>query len=63
MSVTQDEQQLLAERHDAVAEAIASVRAEGLEPTEAGLALLEAIANGEIDEDRAIEELLRPYRG
>ena len=35
-----------AERSDAVADALASVRAEGLEPSEDGLAMLDAIVGG-----------------
>ncbi len=51
-----------AERRDAVAEALASVRAEGLEPSAEGLRLLEAIAGGEMDEDHALEVLRQRYR-
>ncbi len=58
MSVSQYQQLVeAAERRDAVAEALASVRAEGLEPTAEGLAVLEAIAADELDEDQAIEQL------
>lgn len=52
-----------AERRDAVAEALASVRAEGLEPSADGLALLEAIAAGTLDEDDAIEQLRQRHLG
>jgi PHD/YefM family antitoxin component YafN of YafNO toxin-antitoxin module len=63
MSVSQyQELTEAAERREAVAEALASVRAEGLEPSAEGLALLEAIATGEIDEDEAIERLHQLYR-
>jgi hypothetical protein len=51
-----------ARRRDAVAEALASVRAEGLEPSVEGLTLLEQIANGQIDESRAIELLRDRYQ-
>lgn len=50
------------ERREAVAEALASVRAEGLEPSPTGLRLLDAIASGEITEDDALDELRRHYR-
>ena len=64
MSVSQYQQLLeSAERRDAVTEAVASVRAEGLQPSPAGLALLEAVAAGRVDEDRAIEQLRQHYRG
>jgi PHD/YefM family antitoxin component YafN of YafNO toxin-antitoxin module len=46
-----------AQLREAVAEALASVRAEGLEPTLDGLELLEAIASGRIEEDEAIAAL------
>lgn len=63
MSVSQYQQLLeAAERHDAVAEALASVRIEGLEPTAEGLAVLEAVAAGELDEDQAIERLRQRHR-
>ncbi|HTF54140.1 MAG TPA: antitoxin VbhA family protein [Pseudonocardia sp.] len=50
-----------AERRDAVAEALASVRAEGLEPSAEGLALLEAVAAGALTDDQALEQLRRSY--
>ncbi|MGH8922490.1 MAG: antitoxin VbhA family protein [Actinomycetes bacterium] len=46
-----------ARRREAVAEALASVRAEGLEPTLDGLEVLEAIASGRIEEDVGIAAL------
>lgn len=46
-----------AQRREAVAEALASVRAEGLEPTLDGLEVLEAIASGQIEEDDGIAAL------
>jgi prevent-host-death family protein len=51
-----------AERRDAVVEALASVRAEGLEPSEEGLALLEAIAEGRISTEEARARTLARYR-
>ncbi len=50
------------ERRVAVTEAVASVRAEGLEPSARALGLLESIAAGELSEDQAVEQLLRRYR-
>jgi hypothetical protein len=47
----------------AVTEALASVRAEGLEPTSRGLELLEGMATGVVSEDAAIEELVRHHQG
>lgn len=46
-----------AQRREAVAEALASVRAEGLEPTLDGLEVLEAIASGRVEEDEGIAAL------
>jgi hypothetical protein len=56
-----DEPAYPAERRDAVAEALASVRAEGLEPSAEGLALLEAVAAGALSDDQALEQLRRSY--
>jgi uncharacterized protein YegP (UPF0339 family) len=53
---------LAARRREAVAEALASVRAEGLEPTLRGLELLEGVATGEVSEDAAIEALVRHHQ-
>jgi hypothetical protein len=47
-----------AERRDAVAEALASIRAEGIEPSEDGLSMLDAIAAGRISTAAARETLL-----
>ncbi|MDQ2707409.1 MAG: type II toxin-antitoxin system Phd/YefM family antitoxin [Actinomycetota bacterium] len=52
-----------AERREDVAEALASVRAEGLEPSPEGLALLEAVAEGRISTAQAREATLVRYRG
>lgn len=63
MSVSQYQELVdAAERRDAVAEALASVRAEGIEPSVEGLVLLEAIAAGEMTEEQAIEQLRQRYR-
>ena len=51
-----------ARRREAVAEALASVRAEGLEPTLDGLEQLERLAAGEIGEGDAIEALRRRHQ-
>jgi PHD/YefM family antitoxin component YafN of YafNO toxin-antitoxin module len=51
------------ERREAVAEALGSVRAEGLEPSAHGLAQLEAIAAGTLTGEQAIEQLHLRYRG
>jgi hypothetical protein len=50
-----------AERRAAIVEALASVRAEGLEPTAEGLALLEAISAGAMTEEQALEQLRQGY--
>lgn len=46
-----------AQRREAVAEAVASVRAEGLEPTLDGLDVLESMASGRIEEDEGLAAL------
>ncbi|MGH3510779.1 MAG: type II toxin-antitoxin system prevent-host-death family antitoxin [Pseudonocardiaceae bacterium] len=51
-----------AARWEAVAEALASVRAEGLEPSLDALELLEKIAAGQLDEDEGIERLRANYQ-
>ena len=51
-----------AHQGEAVAEALASVRAEGLEPSLEALELLENIATGRLDEDEAIERLRARYQ-
>lgn len=51
-----------AERREAVAEALASVRAEGLEPSPEGLEMLEAIAEGRMSTGEARERTLARYR-
>jgi prevent-host-death family protein len=49
-------------RRVAVEEAVASVRAEGLEPSPDGLARLEAVADGRLEPEEAIAAALEPYR-
>jgi prevent-host-death family protein len=51
-----------AEQRQAVTEALASVRAEGLEPSWDALEGLEKLARGEIDEDELIKTLRRRYQ-
>jgi PHD/YefM family antitoxin component YafN of YafNO toxin-antitoxin module len=51
-----------AERREAVAEALASVRAEGLEPSLDALEMLEKIASGELEEEEGIERLRARYQ-
>ncbi len=51
-----------AERREAVVEALASVRAEGLEPSPEGLEMLEAIAEGRMSTGEARERTLARYR-
>jgi prevent-host-death family protein len=49
-------------RRVAVEEAVASVRAEGLEPSTEGLRVLEAFAAEELSEDEAVAALDRRHR-
>lgn len=46
----------------AVAEALGSVRAEGLEPSAEGLALCGAIARGELEPEQAVAQLIAHHR-
>ena len=65
MTVSQFEQDLLWEPEtpgEAVAGAIASLRVDGLELDEFGAALMQRIADEEIDEDEAIALALQHYR-
>jgi hypothetical protein len=65
MTVSQFEQDLLWEPDEpaeAVAGAIASLRVDGLELDEFGAALMQRIADEEIDEDEAIALALQHYR-
>jgi hypothetical protein len=50
------------ERQHAVAAALASVRAEGLEPSAEDLALFVGIAAGELTTDELREQVLSRYR-
>jgi hypothetical protein len=64
MSVTQpgpDAAEVLS-RREAVAEALASVRAEGLEPGPECLEMLEAIAEGRLTTEEARQRTLARYR-
>lgn len=63
MSVERYEQLVAAAgRREAVGEALASVRAEGLEPSAEGLARLEAVAEGRLSTAEAREQVLARYR-
>lgn len=62
MSVEQYERlQAAATRRAAVADALASVRAEGLEPSPEGLARFAAVSEGRMSPEEAIEQALAPY--
>ncbi len=50
------------ERRTAVAEALASVRAEGLEPSADDLTLFAAVGSGELTSDELRERVLARYR-
>jgi hypothetical protein len=65
MTVSQFEQDLLWEPDEpaeAVAGAIGSLRVDGLELDEFGAAVMQRVADGEIDEDEAIAIFLAQYR-
>jgi antitoxin VbhA-like protein len=65
MTVSQFEQDVLWEPDEpaeAVAGAIASLRVDGLELSPFGAAVMQRVADGEIDEDEAIAELLAHHR-
>jgi hypothetical protein len=65
MTVSQFEQDLLWEPDEpaeAVAGAIGSLRVDGLELDEFGAAVMQRVAEGEIDEDEAIAIFLAQYR-
>jgi Antitoxin VbhA len=49
-------------RPESVADAIASLRVDGLEPTPFGAAVMQRVAGGEIDTDEAVAELLVHHR-
>lgn len=64
MSVQQYQELVEAsQRREAVSEALASVRAEGVEPSPPARALLTAVADGELTEEQAVERLRRHYLG
>ncbi len=50
------------EPREAVADTLASLRVDGLELDEFGLAVMQRIADGELDHDRAVAEILARYR-
>jgi hypothetical protein len=64
MSVTQSGSDAAAEltRREAVDEALASVRAEGLEPSPECLEMLEAIAEGRLSTEEARQRTLARYQ-
>ena len=65
MTVSQFEQDVLWEPEtaaDAVADTLASFRVDGLELDEFGLAVMQRVADGEIDEEEAIAIFLAQYR-
>jgi prevent-host-death family protein len=63
MSVSQYERLIEAAAwREAAEEALASVRAEGLEPSREGRAVLGEVAAGRLPEDRAIAHLLQLHR-
>jgi prevent-host-death family protein len=63
MSVAQYEELVATtERRDAVAEALASVRAEGLEPGAEDLPMFDAVAAGELSSEELRERVLARYR-
>jgi hypothetical protein len=65
MTVSQFDQDVLWEPDEpaeAVAGAIALMRVDGLELDEFGLAVMQCVADGEIDEDEAIAIFLDQYR-
>jgi hypothetical protein len=47
---------------EAVADTLASLRVDGLELSPFGLAIMQRIADGEIDEDQAVALILARYR-
>jgi hypothetical protein len=47
---------------EAVADTLASLRVDGLELDEFGLAVMQRIADGELDHGRAVAEILARYR-
>lgn len=65
MTVSQSRHEILWEpctAREAVEETLASMRVDGLELDAFGMALMERVANEEIDEEQAIAILLEQYR-
>ncbi len=65
MTVSQSQHEILWEPlspREAVAEAIASLRVDGLELDEFGAALMQRLADEEIDDEEAIVRALQHYR-
>jgi PHD/YefM family antitoxin component YafN of YafNO toxin-antitoxin module len=63
LSISQYQELVAAgESREHVAEALASVRAEGLEPSPEGLAMLAAVAEGRMSTEQAREAALARYR-
>jgi hypothetical protein len=65
MTVSQSRHEILWEpctAREAVEEALASFRVDGLELDEFGMALMQRVANEEIDEEQAIAFALQHYR-
>jgi hypothetical protein len=48
--------------HEAMADTLASLRVDGLEPDEFGLAVMQRVAAGEIDHEQAVAIFLDQYR-
>ena len=65
MTVSQSQHEILwepDEPHEAVASAIASLRVDGIEPSPFGAAVMQRVADGEIDTDEAVAEILAHHR-
>lgn len=65
MTVPKYEQDILwdpQDPHEALADTLASLRVDGLELDDFGLSLMHRVADGEIDHDEAVAEILALYR-
>jgi hypothetical protein len=65
MTVSQSKHEILWEPEsprDAVADAIASLRVDGLELTPFGAAIMQRVADEEIDTDEAVAQILAHHR-
>jgi len=65
MTVSQSRHEILWEPDEpgeSVAGALASLRVDGLEPSSFGTAIMQRVANGEIDTDEAVAALLAHHR-